>query len=106
MIACLASFRVLFVKQDSTRRKTPGHPTEHSSRRRLLGTRALKSWLSTKERLPDHEPSKHGTLHKKKSHGAYPSDPRSSESGEHIIPLQGIRVQRDFEATSFPRAME
>lgn len=107
MVACLASFRALFVKQNtSAHRGNAPYPTGSGSRRGLLGTKGLKSFFSTKERLPDHDPSKQDSFGTKGTHTTHTRATRPSESDEPIISLHDIHLRREFEAISYPRAVE
>ena len=106
MVACLASFRIMFTKQEGGSRFRPTkyfQDGNSSSRRGLAKSVGIKSSGSKGERLPD-QPSNPDIYHMssiQKPENAYGYDPEALGSRENMIP-HAIHVKREFQTYSGP----
>ena len=116
MIACLASFRVLFTRQEATARpQAITYPTKQSgtsSRRGLLRTLDFRNWRSTRSRLQDENSEAYDLASQPEQQTRYGERPQIGErpqtgdSSAKFIPSQAIHVRNDFHVTLPPRDVE
>ncbi|QSZ35653.1 hypothetical protein DSL72_008523 [Monilinia vaccinii-corymbosi] len=112
MIACLASYRSIFVKQDASAPSARTSPNSGSSAKRFLSLRNFFKTLlpqarSTRARISDQDDETNKYLAQNgKKPSPYDHDGERTESRTHIIPLPQIHVAKDFRALSNPAAGE
>ena len=101
MIACLASFRVLFTRQETnTRPQAITYPKKQSvasSRRGLLSLYRLRNWRFTRSRLQDETSESYDLSPKSKQQTRHGERPQTSDSRAKTIAEQGIYIMNDFQ---------
>ncbi|KAF4626585.1 hypothetical protein G7Y89_g11572 [Cudoniella acicularis] len=110
MIACLASFRTLFVKQEPTRKPQasiyyPSRPSKfnQSGKMGLFRSYGMRTWQSTNDttNITGLDDGGEDTSLRRTLNGVHDNTVNGGiGSQEHIVPLQGIVVRKEFKTVS------
>ena len=110
IIACLASFRVLFTRQEAAARPQAitysDRPKGTSFHHGLLRSLDLRIWRSTRSRFQDDTSESYDLTAQPNQQARCGARPQTGNSREQIIPSQDIYGENVFKPTLFPRGVE